>query len=251
MDQQNSANPIACLGIRGVGLGLRLKSPVIQYEMHLLSVLRYIEPARFEPTSRPTPPTYGDLELVVMHCEGMPLRHAVAHQKHAGHGLAGPHAVVGKVWDGIAVMRQEDPAFARRPTQYDWIGRTGQSGVLNGGTMSSSGQSRRSPRTMSPSKFSSAASLITKQPLLPRSSWQYLAKLALGALACLETITSLSRQVLSPRPGRRAALPLQIDCLHADSADQLEAGCRIELSATSRSKSSPPIKPLPSSIILT
>src|SRR5271157_3608540 len=43
---------------------------------------------------------------------------------------------------------------------------------------------------MSPSKFSSLASLITYQPLRPGSSQQYFAEVALRSLECLDSLSS-------------------------------------------------------------
>src|SRR5271157_146785 len=54
-------------------------------------------------------------------------------------------------------------------------------------TRSSSGTRRRRPRTMSPSKFSSLASLITEQPLRLGSSKQDFAEVALRSLECLDS----------------------------------------------------------------
>src|SRR4051812_13828954 len=65
--------------------------------------------------------------------------------------------------------------------------------------MSSSGKRRRRPRTMSPSKFSSLASLITEQPLRLGSGQQDLAEVTLGPLDRLDFPPRLL--------GRRVARP--------------------------------------------
>ena len=55
--------------------------------------------------------------------DGMPLRHAVVHEKHPWHGLGRAYTVVGKVRDRIAVVCQKNPVFTRRPTRMTGSGR--------------------------------------------------------------------------------------------------------------------------------
>ncbi len=63
--------------------------------------------------------------------DGLALWHQIANEKNAGHGLAGPNALVRKVGDGIAIVSEKDSFFARCPGQDNWIERRLQTGILN------------------------------------------------------------------------------------------------------------------------
>ena len=62
---------------------------------------------------------------------GLALGHPITHQKHSQHWLASPHALVGKVGNGVAVMGKEHPTVLCRPTQNRRIWRFRQACILN------------------------------------------------------------------------------------------------------------------------
>ncbi len=62
---------------------------------------------------------------------GLALLHAITDEKDADHRFAGPNAVIRKVGDGVAIVREKDAFFGGRPGQDDWIRRRGEIDFVN------------------------------------------------------------------------------------------------------------------------